>query len=533
MSYSRPAYPPPQQVYSGSSTGSAQSSNAAAKSTGFKLTRDADILISTYIPAATSTEVPPYRPDDVPRLLPLCIPRLSVSADPASAFARGYNPALETVGITQEMFVSFIDGLNLAIVASPPLRVVNLAGQIIGFVPYHWAMIASIAITTGAQVGSRVLSKTLTDRYLRAANRNIFKPRGLSVRLCTTPAMLRLVAPPGSQSGSGETSKTRETANKIGRGVSTVILKLPIPIVGPIAQRIIHAVADKPPPVAPSGNSGDPINSPTLMRRLALLEHTFPGATLPVYTQGIPPPAKPQGAMEIINSWGLKLDAYKDNKKEKRNEERRRAWAQIQAAGVATGDYPYNDRRGPRRPISPSRSPRPGPMAMPTPMVGGGATGMSYSDGYMPDHRTARRAEREAYQTERKAYQTERKAYQTERKAYRKMEKGQRKSLITGMSKAEQRVANADLLEHWTTSNVLWIVVMPSVKDEVIADIEIAENVENEEQVDEKMWGMAMKLEKDQLEEDVESEEEWEDELAMDDAQRASSSSQLLPPKSS
>ncbi|KAJ3989532.1 hypothetical protein F5890DRAFT_1451686 [Lentinula detonsa] len=451
------------------------SQGATAKSTGIQLVHDADVLIQTYIPAISDADAPPYRQDDIPQILPLCIPRISVNANPASAFARGYNEALESVGITQEMFLSFIDGLNLAIVASPPLRVVNVVGQIIGFVPNHWTMVASIIVTTSAQVGMRVLSKTLTDRYLRAANLNLFKPRGLSVRLCTTPAMLRLVAPPGSHSTDDE-SKTRATINKIGRGVGTIFLKVPIPIVGPIAARIIHSLADKPPPIAPSPyfNPGSPnqAQSPVLMRRLALLEHTFPGATLPVQTQGLPPPAKPKGVMEMINTWGLKFDEKKENRAERKNEERRRAWAQIQAAGVA-----------------------------------------SNSGGYM-DYRAARREAR------------------AERKAYRRMNKAQRKGLLSGMSRTERRAAAADLLEHWATNRVLWVVVMPAEKDEVIANIEIAENPANEEQVDEETWRMAMKLEKDQMEDDIESEEEWDEELAQEgDESQHASSSQLQPPK--
>ncbi|KAJ3757492.1 hypothetical protein EV360DRAFT_45922 [Lentinula raphanica] len=461
------------------SPSSSPPNSATAKSTGIQLMHDADVLIRTYVPAPSEAEAPPYRRDDVPQILPLCIPRISVNANPASAFARGYNAALETVGITPEMFLSFIDGLNLAIVASPPLRIVNVVGQIVGFVPNHWAMIASIIVTTSAQVGMRVLSKTLTDRYLRAANLNLFKPRGLSVRLCTTPAMLRLVAPPGSHT-TDEESKTRATINKIGRGVGTVFLKVPIPIVGPIAARIIHTLADKPPPIAPSGYPGDPVQSPVLMRRLALLEHTFPGATLPVQTQGLPPPAKPKGVMDMINTWGLKFDEKRENKAERKNEERRRAWAQIQAAGVASS---------------------PG--------------------GYM-DYRTAR-----------KEAKAERKAYRRMQKSHRRMERGQKKGLLSGMSKAERRVAAADLLEHWATNRVLWVVVMPAEKDESIAGIEIAEDAANEEQVDEETWKMAMKLEKDQMEDEIESEEEWEEELAEegDEYQRASTS-QLKPPKS-
>jgi hypothetical protein len=40
-----------------------------------------------------------------------------------------------SVGISQEQLLAFIDGLNLAITASPPLRVVDFAGEIVGKVP--------------------------------------------------------------------------------------------------------------------------------------------------------------------------------------------------------------------------------------------------------------------------------------------------------------------------------------------------------------------------------------------------------------
>lgn len=383
-------------------------------------------------------------------------------------------------------------------------------------------MIASIAMSTASQVGMHVLSKTLTDRYLLVANLNLFKPRGLSVRLCTTPAVLHLIGP---DSTGGETSKTKQTINKIGRGVGTVFLKLPIPIISPIAARIIHAVSDKPPPIAPSGYPGDPVNSPVLMRRLALLEHTFPGATLPVYTQNLPPPAKPEGVMQLMNSWGVKFDEWRENKAEKKNEDRRRAWAQIQAAGVARGEYPY----GPGRQ---RRVPSPNPMTMPTPMLSGAAgTSNGGSGGYM-DYRTARREAR------------------AERKAFRRMEKNQRKGMrkghLSGMSKVERRAANADLLEHWATNNVLWVVVMPAEKgiecsssyprprldlsslDEVINDIQIAEDPANEERIDEKTWKMAMELEKDQMEDEIESEDEWEDELEKEEEGQQAS---IYPPK--
>ena len=51
-------------------------------------------------------------------------------------FARGYNQVLgePPIGISQEDFVRFLDGLNMAMTASPPLRIVDVVGKGIGFV---------------------------------------------------------------------------------------------------------------------------------------------------------------------------------------------------------------------------------------------------------------------------------------------------------------------------------------------------------------------------------------------------------------
>lgn len=95
------------------------------------LDRDADVLIQNYIFNAPSDIRPPSS-GELP--LPLCIPQITVNANEGSAFARGYNPALAEVGISQEMLLDFIDGMNLAIVNSPPLRIVGVAGQLLEFV---------------------------------------------------------------------------------------------------------------------------------------------------------------------------------------------------------------------------------------------------------------------------------------------------------------------------------------------------------------------------------------------------------------
>lgn len=112
------------------STSEAQDpSLATATSTGIQLARDANVLINNFLPPQVQS---PLRPPHGLHL-PLCIPQ--ISPEFGAPFARGYNESLEEmVEISQSQLLSFIDGLNLAIVASPPLRIVDFAGKMIGMV---------------------------------------------------------------------------------------------------------------------------------------------------------------------------------------------------------------------------------------------------------------------------------------------------------------------------------------------------------------------------------------------------------------
>ncbi|KAJ7442594.1 hypothetical protein FB451DRAFT_1057468 [Mycena latifolia] len=404
----------------------------AAASSGIQLARDADYLIQSFLPIPDAHAPPPYDPSGIP--MPFCTPQIATNFD--SPFARGYSPALQTsAGISQEELLSFIDGLNLCMSASPPLRVVNFAGMVIGFVPYHWAMIAGAVMQTVAQTGMHVLSKTLTDRYLREANRRLFKPRGLSVRLCTTAAMQHIVMHKGSGGGPS-------TLDKIGRGVGTVLLHAPIPF----TSRIVRAVADRPPKVPPSISAvGDGRQLPlATQRRLASLH----GYSLPLELN-VPPPAKAQGVMDTMGSWGVSFDSWRTGRKEGKVEQRRRELARIESQLQRLGMTPPSGQ---------------------TPM------GSPYG--------AARRA--------------------------RKREHGG--GLISGLigpkeSRLERRVANADLLEHWASDKVLWVVIMNSELDKEIEGIERAESLDNEEHVDEKTWHAEILKERDALEEESDSDD--------------------------
>jgi len=247
---------------------------------------DAQVLIDSYIgPVEART------PSGLP--MPFCLPQTGTGFD--APFARGYGQALEQVGISQKTFLDFLDGLNMAMIASPPLQVVNVAGFIVGFVPHWTFMLAGALMQAGAQVGMHVLSKTLSDRYLRAANERMFAPLGLRVRLCKTPALRKLVDHP--EAGKEEPSKLK----KFGQSAGDVVLRLPFPLMKKAARFFM----DKHPPI--DARITDP-----LTRRLMFMQ----GYILPVeHGPAIPPPSKPDKVLDKMNGFAVGRKRGKTNRK--------------------------------------------------------------------------------------------------------------------------------------------------------------------------------------------------------------------------
>ena len=201
--------------------------------------------------------------------------------------------------------------------------------------PHYWFIIAGIAIQVGAKVGMKVISKTLTDRYMRAANLRIFRPRGLAARICTTAAAMELVGV--SPDGVGP----KNTLHKFGRGVGKVLMKVPLPMAG----RLVHTFAGSG-SKSPSGG----VESLNLSAADAkgweihiLVQRRLEGlgdAVLPV-SMDVPPPAKAKGAMETMQSWGVKFDESQAKRRERRRVARTQKLAKEQAkkAAMDAGDY--------------------------------------------------------------------------------------------------------------------------------------------------------------------------------------------------
>nr|GAT59253.1 predicted protein [Mycena chlorophos] len=362
-----------------------------------EMKRDAHFLARAFLPPPGSATTRPVAP--LP--LPLCLPQLNSTY--GSPFVRAYSPVLEAVDISQVQLLNFIDGLNAAITSSPPLRVVNWTGLILGFLPYNWALWGGLFIQIAAETGDRVLSKSLTDRYLRAANRLLFNPRGLSIRLFTPSALQHMVLmqpePP-----------KRSRLDRFGRATGTILLtQLPLSFV----SKIVHKAAKQPPRVDASDLPNLPFKAKLLptMRRLVMLE----GHALMPLIFDVPPPLKPEGLRTLVQTWGVRLDRW---------------W--------------YG--------------------------------------------KTQTRAEKQRYKLSEMERMLEVNEDESEKHAPTKKEKKKR-------AKLERQVSDADLLEHWASDQVLWIVITGSEVDEHIDGIEMADTDEDDEAMELATWDAQMKAE--------------------------------------
>ena len=127
-------------------------------------------------------------------LKPIAIP--ATTSTTGSAFLRAYPPSLSSHHISQDLFLTFLDDLNRVAVQSPPLQVIGLAGNIVGFVPLATAQIVGGAVNVATMIGTQVISKGRTEVFLRSANKEIFNPRGLKVEVSRIDALAKIAGIP-------------------------------------------------------------------------------------------------------------------------------------------------------------------------------------------------------------------------------------------------------------------------------------------------------------------------------------------------
>lgn len=103
-------------------------------------------------------------------------------------------------------------------VKSPPLQVLSLAGNIVGFVPIGAAQITGTVVSVAADVATGVLQHGRTEAELKRANGEIFGPRGLKVEIARTDALAKLARIPDVLDAQGKLSKNARLLVPLGHG---------------------------------------------------------------------------------------------------------------------------------------------------------------------------------------------------------------------------------------------------------------------------------------------------------------------------
>ncbi|KPM38737.1 hypothetical protein AK830_g7838 [Neonectria ditissima] len=113
-----------------------------------------------------------------------------------SPFLRAYPPALDRFGISCDVFLEFIDHLNRVAVASPPVQVLSLAGNIVGMVPLQTAQIVGGVVNAAATLTTVAMSKGRVEMLLRQVNHDVFGPRRLQARIAKLDAVAKIASIP-------------------------------------------------------------------------------------------------------------------------------------------------------------------------------------------------------------------------------------------------------------------------------------------------------------------------------------------------
>ncbi|KAF7946607.1 hypothetical protein EAE96_009602 [Botrytis aclada] len=135
---------------------------------------------------------PDYSHPKLPR--PIAVPQIVPGI--GKPFARIYAPALSDYNINSQEFVEFIDNLNVVARENPPVQIMDLVGDALDTISYHWAQLTESGVQIPTHLGSAAVTKSRTDSYMQNANAKLFAPRGLKASITTMEAMAAVVQLP-------------------------------------------------------------------------------------------------------------------------------------------------------------------------------------------------------------------------------------------------------------------------------------------------------------------------------------------------
>ncbi|EXM16093.1 hypothetical protein RAB80_011469 [Fusarium oxysporum f. sp. vasinfectum] len=158
-----------------------------------------------YSTLAAATSAQTFSVDSQPRILPIPTleqPTLHPSEKPiaipatssklGSPFLRAFPPILEDqYHLPREVFLRFLDYLNRAAVASPPVQILGMVGGIVSMIPLHTAQIVGNSVNAAATLSTYAISKSRSELCISTANKELFMPRGLKAEFAKLDAVAR------------------------------------------------------------------------------------------------------------------------------------------------------------------------------------------------------------------------------------------------------------------------------------------------------------------------------------------------------
>lgn len=111
-------------------------------------------------------------------LLPIVIPQRRPN-DRSRGFVRAFAPQLQTRGVDQATFITFIETFNKSTQASKWIAALNLASIGTMWLPTVTSIVVSAAIAAATTAAMELQGRYKTNHFLNKVNREFFMPRGL------------------------------------------------------------------------------------------------------------------------------------------------------------------------------------------------------------------------------------------------------------------------------------------------------------------------------------------------------------------
>jgi hypothetical protein len=137
-----------------------------------------DDIVSSFLQAHQSSLQAQITPKPLPNDMSVILPQRRPK-DRSRGFVRAYAPVLSDAGISQDVFIDFLNAFDRGSKAAPIFDVINIACFGLSMVPSTICIAVSASVGTVNQVAQELHRNYKTNQFLDKVNQALFMPRGL------------------------------------------------------------------------------------------------------------------------------------------------------------------------------------------------------------------------------------------------------------------------------------------------------------------------------------------------------------------